>query len=138
MSAVIENGKRARAGNSFEKLFSEKTGIGKLEAKLKPQFKNEHGNSQKIDSDFCLETESSIVFFDLTTSLRTDRAKQKAYNALCYKSEIFSEKECKFYVVVPDDDKNFNKRKNPVLLHGLDGVICFTEAVEIARGGGNV
>lgn len=135
MSAVIENANRQRAGNSFEKLFSEKTGMGKLKAKLKPKFKNNHGSLQEIDSDFCLETEESIIFFDLTTSLRTDRAKQKAYNALCYKSEVVCEKECKFYIVVPDDDKHFNERKTPVLLHGLDGVIGFTEAVNIIKEG---
>ena len=134
MSATKENGKRQRAGDNFEKLFSEVTGMGKLRSRLKPKFKNDHGSLQEVDSDFCLETEASIIFFDLTTSLRTDRAKQKAYNALCYKSEVVCEKECKFYIVVPDDDKHFNKRKAPVLLHGLDGVICFTEAVDMVNG----
>jgi len=126
-----ENGSKARNGLSFEDRFTSETSLKKLKKSLKPSFLNEHGSHQVIDSDFCLETEGKKVFFDLTTSFRSDRAKQKAYNGLCHEVTNKSDKLCEFYIVIPDEEMVLlDKRRTEFSLHGLTGILSFTEAIE--------
>jgi len=128
-----ENSKKSRNGRDFENRFSRETGLPKLRNKDKPTFVNEWGSTQVIDSDFLLEIGERSVFFDLTTTFRTDRAKQKAYNGLCCKLNCATRNE--FYVVIPDEEYEgvYQKRKSASSLHGLDGVLSYSEAVSMIR-----
>lgn len=129
---IKENSLKSRGGRDLETYFSEVTKIPKLRESLKPRFINEHGTQQVIDSDFCLELDNETLFFDLTTSFRSDRAKQKAYNGLCCKSMCQNGKQYSFYIVIPDDEAvKYHKRTKPFALKGLDGVLSFTEAVNL-------
>ena len=123
-----ENGQKSKNGISFEKRFAEATGLSKVLKKDKPFFVNCHGEQQYIDFDFRFESGGVDYFFDATTTYRSDRLKQKAYNALVYKTNF--EKPCKFFMVVERMIEN-GKKKNPRLIHGIDGVLSFEEAKQM-------
>tara|TARA_B100000035_G_scaffold312238_1_gene323282 strand:- start:3579 stop:3989 length:411 start_codon:yes stop_codon:yes gene_type:complete len=129
---IKENSLKSRGGRDLENRFSRATSLKKLKGSLKPRFINEHGQEQIIDSDFCLHLKDEMLFFDLTTSFRSDRAKQKAYNGLCCKLMCHENKCYSFYIVVPDEEANkLTKRTKRFTLKGLDGVLSFTEAVRL-------
>ena len=69
-------------GNKFEKEFTELTGIVKMRKKDKPTFVNSHGLVQVVDFDFATEKNGEKIYVDVTTTFRSDRLKQKSYNAL--------------------------------------------------------
>lgn len=130
-----ENSKKSRNGRDFETKFSQETNLPKLKDKDKPRFTNEWGKEQVIDSDFLFEDNNRNIFLDLTTTFRTDRAKQKAYNALCSKFS-FPTKRNEFYVVIPDEEyeKVYQKRTKAFSLQGLNGVLSYSEAVTLVKG----
>ena len=92
--------------------------------KQKPSFVNSHGKKQIIDFDFHKSVDGVDIYMDLTTTYRSDRLKQKAYNALMYK--VRNEKPCKFYMVVKTMVEN-GKKKNPILIEGIDGVLSISD-----------
>ena len=130
-----ENSKKSRNGRDFETKFSNETNLPKLRDKDKPRFINEWGKEQIIDSDFLFEDNGRNIFLDLTTTFRTDRAKQKAYNALCSNISLPTKRN-EFYVVIPDEEYKevYQKRTKAFSLQGLNGVISYSEAVNIVRG----
>ena len=124
----MENGDKSRNGNQLESYFMEKTGLKKIQKKEKPFFTNSHGKKQIIDFDFYVKINDDDVYIDLTTTYRSDRLKQKAYNALMYKSKI--NKPCKFYMGVGKLVEH-GKKKNPVLIEGIDGVLTVEDLVQM-------
>lgn len=128
-----ENSEKSRNGTAFEIRFSRETGLPKLTKKRKPIFINDKGKKQIVDADFLIEIGEKKVFLDLTTSFRSDRAKQKAYNGICCKLNCTTEVE--FYIVIPDEHYKevLQERRSPFSLHGLDGVIPYSEAVSMTR-----
>jgi len=125
-----ENGAKSNNGNKLEKLFEQETGLQKIRKKDKPKFINTHGLEQIVDFDFKKEIDGVDVFLDLTTTYRSDRLKQKSYNALMYKTHF--DKPCKFYMVVQRMVEN-GKKKNPKLIDGIDDVITLEEAIEMVK-----
>ena len=125
-----ENGAKSNNGNKLEKLFEQETGLKKILKKDKPKFINSHGLVQVVDFDFKVEVDGVDVFMDLTTTYRSDRLKQKSYNALMYKTHF--DKPCKFYMVVQRMVEN-GKKKNPKLIDGIDGVIPLEEAIKMVK-----
>lgn len=123
-----ENGDKSRNGNKFEKHFTEKTGLSKIKKAEKPSFLNSHGRKQIIDFDFHKNVDGVDIYMDLTTTYRTDRLKQKAYNALMYKNNF--KNPCKFYMVVSSLTEH-GKKKKPILIEGIDGVLELDKAIEI-------
>jgi hypothetical protein len=123
-----ENGDKSRNGNRLENYFVEKTGLNKFTKKQKPSFINSHGKTQVIDFDFHKNVEGVDIYMDLTTTYRSDRLKQKAYNALMYKS--INNNPCKFYMVVGSLIEH-GKKKNPILIEGIDGVITMEDAINL-------
>tara|TARA_Y100001938_G_C8023030_1_gene396390 strand:- start:479 stop:880 length:402 start_codon:yes stop_codon:yes gene_type:complete len=123
------NGYKARNGLELENYFAEQTGLEKSGKGDKPTFTNSHGIEQVVDFDFHAEVDGVMHYLDLTTTYRSDRAKQKAYNAFVYK-KLFSE-NCKFYIVA--GDVNDNKRRTVKLIEGLDGVISVEQAIEMVK-----
>lgn len=115
---------KSNNGNNFEKEFTELTGIKKMSKKQKPTFVNSHGLEQVVDFDFKTEINDEIVFIDVTTTYRSDRLKQKSYNALMMKNKVGT--PCKFYMVVKTMVEN-GKKKNPILIEGIDGVLSISE-----------
>lgn len=125
-----ENGDKSRNGNKLESYFTEQTGLKKFTKKQKPSFVNSHGKKQIIDFDFHKNVDGIDVYMDLTTTYRSDRLKQKAYNALMYKNNF--DKPCKFYMVVGKLVEH-GKKKNPILIEGIDGVILIEDAINIVK-----
>lgn len=130
MKYSAENGDKSRNGNKLESYFTEQTGLKKFTKKQKPNFINSHGKKQIIDFDFHKVIDGIEIYMDLTTTYRSDRLKQKAYNALMYKSKF--DKPCKFYMVVGSLVEH-GKRKNPVLIDGIDGVITIEDAINMMK-----
>lgn len=128
MSHKNSNSDRSKNGNSFEKTFTELTGISKIRKKDKPRFTNSHGNEQIIDFDFYTEINGVKIYVDVSTTFRSDRLKQKSYNALMMKNKISS--ECKFYMVVKSLTEN-GKKKKPNLIEGIDNVYEISEFVDM-------
>ena len=114
-------------GKSLEDSFELQTGLKKLLNKDKPFFINSFGNKQIIDCDFKTTIDGVDVFIDLTTTFRSDRLKQKSYNAIMYKTKINS--NCKFYMGVGTLVEN-GKKKNPILIEGIDDVILVDELIK--------
>ena len=111
-------------GNKFEKEFTELTGIVKMRKKDKPTFVNSRGLVQVVDFDFATEKNGEKIYVDVTTTFRSDRLKQKSYNALMMKTKVGQ--PCKFYMVVKTMVEG-GKKKNPILIEGIDGVISIDE-----------
>jgi hypothetical protein len=125
-----ENGAKSNNGNKLERLFEQETGLQKIRKKDKPKFINTHGLEQIVDFDFKKEIDGVDVFLDLTTTYRSDRLKQKSYNALMYKTHF--NKPCKFYMVVQRMVEN-GKKKNPKLIDGIDDVITLEDAIKMVK-----
>jgi hypothetical protein len=120
------NRNKSKNGNRFENLFEEKTGLKKLLKKEKPTIVNEHGVTQIADFDFLWEKSGVKNWIDVTTTYRSDRAKQKAYNGLIAKR---IDPKCKIWMVVGDFTHN-NRIQNPTSLEGLDSTIHIDEFLE--------
>jgi hypothetical protein len=131
MSHQSSNQSRSKNGNDFEKVFTELTGIKKMKKKDKPKFKNIHGLEQLIDFDFSTEINGTKVFIDVTTTYRSDRQKQKAYNAMMMKTKL--NMDCKFYMVIKSLTEN-GKKKTVNLLEGMDHVIEIGEFIKLLQG----
>ncbi len=122
------NQSRSQNGNDFERIFTERTGISKMKKKDKPTFINCHGNKQLVDFDFSTEINGTKVFIDVTTTYRSDRQKQKAYNALMMKTKVGE--DCKFYMVIKSLTEN-GKKKTVNLIEGMDGVMELDEFIKL-------
>ena len=120
MEHQSSNQSRSKNGNDFEKVFTERTGIQKMRKKDKPRFTNCHGQEQLIDFDFATEIDGVKIFIDVTTTYRSDRQKQKAYNAVMMKTKLGV--DCKFYMVIKSLIEN-GKPKTVNLVEGMDDVI---------------
>ena len=99
-------------------------------SKQKPSFINSHNNKQIIDFDFYTKIDGVDIYIDLTTTYRSDRLKQKAYNALMYKNNFNT--PCKFYMVVGKLIED-GKKKNPILVEGIDGVILVDDLINMIK-----
>ena len=130
MSHQSSNQSRSKNGNDFEKVFTELTGIKKMKKKDKPKFTNIHGLQQLIDFDFSTEINGTKVFIDVTTTYRSDRQKQKAYNAMMMKTKL--NMDCKFYMVIKSLTEN-GKKKTVNLLEGMDHVIEIDEFIKLIQ-----
>ena len=117
---------KSNNGNKFEKEFTELTGIVKMKKKDKPTFVNSHGLVQVVDFDFATEKNGEKIYVDVTTTFRSDRLKQKSYNALMMKTKVGQ--PCKFYMVVKTMVEG-GKKKNPILIEGIDGVMSIDEFI---------
>jgi len=115
---------KSNNGNKFEKEFTELTGIVKMKKKDKPTFVNSHGLVQVVDFDFATEKNGEKIYVDVTTTFRSDRLKQKSYNALMMKTKVGQ--PCKFYMVVKTMVEG-GKKKNPILIEGIDGVMSIDD-----------
>lgn len=128
---ISSNQLRSVNGNNFEKEFTTLTGLKKVLKKDKPKFKNSHGNEQIIDFDFTTKIGDKKVFIDISTTFRSDRLKQKSYNALMYKSKINND-SVEFYMVV----KTFTERgktKKPKLTEGIDRVLDLESFLKLLK-----
>ena len=132
MSHQSSNQSRSKNGNDFEKVFTELTGIKKMKKKDKPKFTNIHGLQQLIDFDFSTEINGTKVFIDVTTTYRSDRQKQKAYNAMMMKTKL--NMDCKFYMVIKSLTEN-GKKKTVNLLEGMDKVMDIDEFMMLLKKG---
>ncbi len=128
MSHQSSNQSRSKNGNDFESYFTQITGIKKMKKKDKPRFTNIHGLEQLIDFDFSTEIDGTKVFIDVTTTYRSDRQKQKAYNALMMKTKVGE--DCKFYMVIKSLTEN-GKKKTVNLIEGMDGVMELDEFIKL-------
>jgi hypothetical protein len=131
MSHQSSNQSRSQNGNDFEKVFTELTGIKKMKKKDKPKFTNIHGIEQLIDFDFSTEINGTKVFIDVTTTYRSDRQKQKAYNAMMMKTKL--NMDCKFYMVIKSLTEN-GKKKTVNLLEGMDHVVEINDFIKLLQG----
>ena len=131
MSHQSSNQSRSKNGNDFEKVFTELTGIKKMKKKDKPKFTNIHGLQQLIDFDFSTEINGTKVFIDVTTTYRSDRQKQKAYNAMMMKTKL--NMDCKFYMVIKSLTEN-GKKKTVNLLEGMDHVVEINDFIKLLQG----
>ena len=120
MEHQSSNKSKSINGNDFEKIFTERTGLKLVLDSEKPKFTNCHGQEQVVDYDFTTEVNGMPYYIDVTTTFRSDRLKQKSYNALIMKTML--KKECKFYTVVKSLTEN-GKTKKPKLIEGIDGVM---------------
>ena len=120
MEHQSSNKSKSINGNDFEKIFTERTGLELVPDSEKPKFTNCHGHEQVVDYDFTTEVNGVPYYIDVTTTFRSDRLKQKSYNALIMKTML--KKECKFYTVVKSLTEN-GKTKKPKLIEGIDGVM---------------
>ena len=127
MSHQSSNQSRSKNGNDFEKVFTQMTGIKKMKKKDKPRFTNIHGIEQLIDFDFSTIINGEKIYIDVTTTYRSDRQKQKAYNAMMMKTKL--NEECKFYMVIKSLTEN-GKKKTVNLLEGMDYVIEIDEFIK--------
>jgi hypothetical protein len=128
MNHQSSNQSRSKNGNDFESYFTQITGIKKMKKKDKPKFTNIHGIEQLIDFDFSTIINGVNVFIDVTTTYRSDRQKQKAYNAMMMKTKL--NEECKFYMVIKSLTEN-GKKKTVNLLEGMDHVIEIDEFIKL-------
>lgn len=128
MSHQSSNQSRSKNGNDFEKVFTQMTGIKKMKKKDKPRFTNIHGIEQLIDFDFSTIINGEKIYIDVTTTYRSDRQKQKAYNAMMMKTKL--NEECKFYMVIKSLTEN-GKKKTVNLLEGMDHVIEIDEFIKL-------
>lgn len=124
MGDLHQNSNQSKSlnGNKFENEFTRLTGLKKVLKKEKPKFKNSHGNEQIVDFDFNTQIDQKKVFIDISTTFRSDRLKQKSYNALMYKTKISDDPLVQFFMVV----KTFTERgktKKPILTEGIDKVM---------------
>ena len=126
-----DNTVKSRNGYGLEKQFTLVTGLKKLLKADKPQFINEHGINQVVDSDYAFERDGKKIYFDLTTTYRSDRAKQKAYNAMICKLKF--DHDCEFYIVA-GDVKDDGSGPSVYLVEGLDGVISIESAIRMVTG----
>ena len=130
MSHQSSNQSRSKNGNDFETYFTELTGIKKMKKKDKPKFTNIHGLEQLIDFDFSTIINGVNVYIDVTTTYRSDRQKQKAYNAMMMKTKL--NMDCKFYMVIKSLTEN-GKKKTVNLLEGMDHVIEIDEFIKLIQ-----
>lgn len=128
MSHQSSNQSRSKNGNDFESYFTQMTGIKKMKKKDKPRFTNIHGIEQLIDFDFSTIINGEKIYIDVTTTYRSDRQKQKAYNALMMKTKL--NMDCKFYMVIKSLTEN-GKEKTVNLLEGMDHVIEIDEFIKL-------
>ena len=128
MSHQSSNQSRSKNGNDFENVFTQMTGIKKMKKKDKPRFTNIHGIEQLIDFDFSTIINGEKIYIDVTTTYRSDRQKQKAYNAMMMKTKL--NEECKFYMVIKSLTEN-GKKKTVNLLEGMDYVIEIDEFIKL-------
>jgi len=131
MSHQSSNQSRSQNGNDFEKVFTELTGIKKMKKKDKPKFTNIHGLEQLIDFDFSTIINGVNVYIDVTTTYRSDRQKQKAYNAMMMKTKL--NMDCKFYMVIKSLTEN-GKKKTVNLLEGMDHVVEINDFIKLLQG----
>jgi len=131
MSHQSSNQSRSKNGNDFEKVFTELTGIKKMKKKDKPKFTNIHGLEQLIDFDFSTIINGVNVYIDVTTTYRSDRQKQKAYNAMMMKTKL--NMDCKFYMVIKSLTEN-GKKKTVNLLEGMDHVVEINDFIKLLQG----
>jgi len=130
MEHQSSNQSKSINGNDFEKIFTEKTGITKMNKKGKPRFINCHGIEQLIDFDFTTEINGTKIYIDVTTTYRSDRQKQKAYNALMMKTKL--NMNCEFYMVIKSLTEN-GKKKTVNLLEGMNKVIEIDEFIKLIQ-----
>ena len=130
MSHQSSNQSRSKNGNDFESYFTQVTGIKKMKKKDKPKFTNSHGLEQLIDFDFSTEINGVKTYIDVTTTYRSDRQKQKAYNALMMKTKL--NMDCKFYMVIKSLTEN-GKEKTVNLLEGMDEVMEIGEFIKLIK-----
>lgn len=128
MSHQSSNQSRSKNGNDFENVFTQMTGIKKMKKKDKPRFTNIHGIEQLIDFDFSTIINGEKIYIDVTTTYRSDRQKQKAYNAMMMKTKL--NEDCKFYMVIKSLTEN-GKKKTVNLLEGMDYVIEIDEFIKL-------
>ena len=128
MSHQSSNQSRSKNGNDFEKVFTQTTGIKKMKKKDKPRFTNIHGIEQLIDFDFSTIINGEKIYIDVTTTYRSDRQKQKAYNAMMMKTKL--NEECKFYMVIKSLTEN-GKKKTVNLLEGMDHVVEINDFIKL-------
>jgi hypothetical protein len=128
MSHQSSNQSRSKNGNDFEKVFTQMTGIKKMKKKDKPRFTNIHGIEQLIDFDFSTIINGEKIYIDVTTTYRSDRQKQKAYNAMMMKTKL--NEECKFYMVIKSLTEN-GKKKTVNLLEGMDHVVEINDFIKL-------
>ena len=123
---------KSNNGNALENLFIKQTGIRKASKKDKPTFINEHNIKQEIDFDFMFESkDGQQIFLDITTSYRSDRVKQKGYNALMLKKEYEKQgkPKPKFIIGIGNLVEN-GKKKNTSLIEGIDEIKTIEEAIK--------
>lgn len=125
---MSDNRKKSLNGKTLEEFFELKTGLKKISQKEKPSFINCFGNEQVIDFDFKTKINGVDVLIDLTTTFRSDRVKQKAYNALMYKTNI--NKNVLFCVGVGTLLED-GKKRNPILIDGIDSVVLVDELIDM-------
>jgi len=121
------NGDKSRNGQRLEKLFTKKTGINKLRKKDKPTFNNRHGKKEIIDFDYVWKHGKVKTYIDITTSYRSTRAKQKAYNGMLLKRINNTDEVW----LVSETFKQNGKTIKILELEGLDKTISFKEAIKI-------
>ena len=117
-------------GNDFEKIFTERTGLTIVPDSDKPKFTNCHGEEQVVDYDFTTVVNGVAYYIDVTTTYRSDRLKQKSYNALIMKLKF--NPDCKFYTVVKSFTEN-GKTKKPKLIEGIDGVMELDDFINLIQ-----
>ena len=115
-------------GNEFERTFTQRTGLTIIPDTEKPKFTNCHGIEQIVDYDFSTIISGVTYYIDVTTTFRSDRLKQKSYNAMIMKTILKT--DCKFYMVVKSLTEN-GKTKNPKLIEGIDGVMELDEFIKL-------
>ena len=128
------NSYKSNNGNALENSFTKQTGIRKASKKDKLTFINEHNIKQEIDFDFMFMFESKDgqhTFYDTTTSYRSDRIKQKGYNALLLKREYQNKglPKPKFIIVIGNLVEN-GKKKKISLIEGIDEIKTVEEIIK--------
>jgi hypothetical protein len=128
MEHQSSNKNKSINGRAFENEFTSLTGIKKTLKKDKPRFINSHGLSQVVDFDYITTIEGNTFCIDVTTTFRSDRLKQKSYNALMMKQH--TNMNCKFYMVVKSLTEK-GKTKKPILIEGIDNVLEIGEFMKL-------
>jgi hypothetical protein len=125
------NSYKSNNGNALEDKFIRETGIKKATKDMKPTFINEHGNKQEIDFDFVYTINNQQVFLDCTTSYRSDRVKQKGYNALMLRKEYEKQglPKPKFIIGIGNLVEN-GKIKKTCLIEGIDEIKTIEEVIK--------
>ena len=128
MEHQSSNKNKSINGRAFENEFTDLTGIKKTLKKDKPRFINSHGLSQVVDFDYITTIEGNTFCIDVTTTFRSDRLKQKSYNALMMKQH--TNMNCKFFMVVKSLTEK-GKTKKPILIEGIDDVLEIGEFMKL-------